>query len=98
MATPKTQELTIGKTYRITATPNDTKEYRCKDIMVNTAEIKDFGEKDGIGTCTFTMTNEVSSINASFVKISDGKSVEIGVDEYGTSSDGLGIINVEEDK
>lgn len=98
MAKPKTQELTIGKTYRITATPNNTKEYQCSEIIINTAKVEDFYVKEGIGTCTFTMTNAVSSIDAIFKPISGGKSVEIGEDEYDTSSDGNGTINVEEDK
>lgn len=98
MATPKTQELTIGKTYRITAIPNYKTTYECAEIIVKTAEVKDFNVKDGIGTGTFTMTNDVSFINAVFKPISGGKSVEIGTDDSGTSSDGLGTIMVEDDK
>lgn len=58
------QTLTVGKTYKITATPEAG--HSCNSITIDNEQPADFKVESGIGTCTFTMAKNVTEIEANF--------------------------------
>ena len=57
--------LTVGKTYKITATPDDIDNEECKKIFINGDDVN-ADITAHIGTYTFTMTKEITDIEAEF--------------------------------